>query len=96
MLVPSAQGMEYLVHDNAFVVTPITNGDILSSTHTTDVRVAPIKINHAMSSTTLLQFVAVLLVVVLLLLLFCCCCCCCSVFAGYSATFKMPLIELLL
>lgn len=41
LFVPSAQCVEYLVHHDAPVLTSITNGDILSTTNTTNVRVTP-------------------------------------------------------
>lgn len=40
LLMESAQRMEYLVHDDALVFTPPANGDALTSTCSTNVRVA--------------------------------------------------------
>lgn len=57
MFMPPAQGVEYLVHNNALVLTPITNGDILNTTNTTNVGVTPIGVKNNKCVAWLLLFV---------------------------------------
>ena len=41
LFMKSAQSVEHLVHYNAYVLTPPSNGDILRASYSTDVRETP-------------------------------------------------------